>query len=212
MPPTAELSRNLGVSRATVREAVKVLEDEGIIRSKQGVGIFVARSWVQLSTALNQLQSTTEMAEAWNLKVSSKVTGLSEASASPELASKLGISQGEAVVVLERLRFADDKPVISSVDVFPRSLVRVPLRPEHFEGSLFALLHEQCGVEIARSVATIIPVPPGGEVSKRLEAKRNVPFLLLEQVNYDVSGRPVLFSQDYYRGDLFKFQVIRKKY
>ena len=212
LPPTAELVKKLGVSRATVREALKVLEDEGIIASRQGVGTFVVRSWVHLSTALNQLQSTTEMAQAWNLKLTNKVMLLDEAPASPELSSKLDVQEGEAVVILERLRFAEDKPVIYSTDIFPRNIIRFPLKREYFEGSLFSLLQEQCGVEISRSLATIIPVPPGGDIGRVLGTKRNVPFLLLEQINYDTSNRPILFSKDYYRGDLFKFQVNRKKY
>jgi GntR family transcriptional regulator len=209
LPPITELAERLGVSRLTVREALKTLEEEGVVITRHGVGTSISPNWVFLSDSLNQLQSTSEIVRAHELNVSSEVLKLEEILPDARARQKLDLGPGQGVVLLERLRRADSTPMIYSIDVFPRTLCPTQLDRDDFRGSLFETFRDHFGIQIKQALATI-KVEAADASFPRALTEIDV-FLLLEQVHYNEASIPVLYSRDYYRSDRFSFNVLRRR-
>ena len=177
-----------------------------------GVGRFVAPgpSGV-LSDAITDLKSVTEMSQELATPVSTRVLSLQEELPDDVVRSRLQLKPEMAVVVLERIRLGQNKPVISSRDVFPRSIVVGELCPEEFAGSLLSLMEDGWNTRLAYSKTTISAVTLDPELSQRIDAPDCAPWIMLEQINYDVQDRPVLYSKDHHRGDKFQFDVLRRR-
>jgi GntR family transcriptional regulator len=212
LPSEQVLVNRFGVSRSTVREALKLLEEERLVLCRHGVGRFVApgASGV-LSEGIERLQSVTEMADGLGISIATNVLTLHEELPEASVQRHLDLEAGMAVVVLERVRLADGDPIIYSVDVFPRALVQGSLQPECFAGSLLAVMEGQWNTWLAYSKAVISAVTLEDELSARIGVPGCAPWVLLEQVNYDAQDRPVLYSRDYHRGDRFQFHVLRRR-
>jgi len=212
LPSEQELTAQFGVSRATVREALKIMEDEHLILCRHGVGRYVAPAIAGIySDAINNLKSVTELAADLAISLSTRVLSLREELPDELVQSRLSLQPGAAVVILERMRLAQDEPVIYSVDHFARAIVVGALSPQVFEGSLLALMENSWNVRLAYSRAVISAVNLGAQLSERIEVPDCVPWILMEQVNYDAHDRPVLYSRDYHRGDKFQFHALRRR-
>lgn len=212
LPSEQKLVSRFGVSRPTVREALKLLEEERLVFCRHGVGRFVAPGPTGvLSEGIDRLQSVTEMADGLGIDVSTQVLALREELPDPAVRRHLDLEPGMAVVTLERVRLAQEEPIIYSIDVFARSLVAGDLDPDAFAGSLLATMEGQWNAWLAYSKAVISAVTLDEALSQRIGVPDCVPWILLEQVNYDAQDQPVLYSQDYHRGDKFQFHVLRRR-
>ena len=208
LPSEAELSKQLGVSRATLREALRLLEEEKIVIRRHGVGTFVNAKPV-FSGGIGELFSVTDAIERQGYAAGTRLLQTAFIDASEEVRKNLALNPGEGVLMVERIRTADGTPVVYCVDRIPARLV-----PEGYETdceSIFTWLECVIGVRIAYAVAQIEPMGYTEKVSGFLACDRSTPLLLLEQVHYDESERPVLFSHNYFRADKFHFHVVRKR-
>jgi GntR family transcriptional regulator len=212
LPSEQTLAARFGVSRATLREALKILEEERLILCRHGVGRFVASgpSGV-LSDAITNLKSVTEMARDLAIPVSTQVVSLREELPDSVVRTRLSLEAGLAVVVLERVRLAQGQPVIYSIDTFPRNIVVGELRAEEFAGSLLSVMEGRWNTTLAYSKAVISAVLMDAGLSQRIGVPDCMPWILLEQINYDAQDHPVLYSRDYHRGDKFQFHVLRRR-
>jgi len=203
------LARYFEVSRATIREALKILEQENYVIAKHGSGTFISENAVFVSNTINQLRSTTEMADTAGLQLTSKTIALEVEFADKVIQKYLGLTDHGYVVRMERIRLFQNEPVIYSRDIFPRDIVPDMSSLNQFEGSLFIFLEKNCNVQIKSSEATVSAV---AKIEWPVEiSTKDIPALLFEQLHYDQSGNPVLYSVDYYRSDQFKFHVFRKR-
>ncbi|NLE45278.1 MAG: GntR family transcriptional regulator [Chloroflexi bacterium] len=212
LPSEQELVKRFQVSRSTVREALKILEEQRLILCRHGVGRFVAPgpSGV-LSEGITRLQSVTEMAAGLAIPLSTRVLSLEERLSDGSISARLGLDVGVSLVVLERVWLADGVPVIYSLDTLPRSLVLGQAAAGDFSGSLLATMESSWNAQImyARTVIRAVHLAPS--VSERIGVPDGIPWILLEQVNYGADDRPVLYSKDYHRGDRFYFHVLRSR-
>lgn len=215
LPAEPELASILGVSRATLREALQSLAEDGIVTAIQGKGTFVNANWLFTYRTLNRLQSTGEMARAFKLGLIHRLRSFKEESADAVIARQLDVPVGTPIIVLERLWYQEDVPIIYSIDSFPRSVADFEeYGPDMFSGedfSLFAFLEENLGLEISWGIATIMPVLDAGEICPDLAQDGKTAFLLLEQVHYLSDDTPVLYCKDFLRGDSLKVRVMRKR-
>ncbi|MGQ9683240.1 MAG: GntR family transcriptional regulator [Anaerolineae bacterium] len=211
LPSEQEMAARFGVSRATVREALKLLEEERVVICRHGVGRFLAPApGGMLIEDITRLSSVTELAQGLGISTSTRVVTLREEPAGGSVCGYLGLELGEPVVVLERVRLTTE-PVIYSVDIFPRRLLAGDLAPEAFSGSLISLMEGEWGARLAYSKSTISACTLEPELCARIGVPEGLPWVLLEQVNYTTQDEPFLYSQDYHRGDKFCFRVLRRR-
>jgi GntR family transcriptional regulator len=212
IPSEQQLATTFGVSRSTIREALKILEDEHLIVCRHGVGRSVVPGASDvLREDITSLRSVTEVAENLGIPLSTKVISLRQELPKDAVRDRLALQPGVAVVILERLRMAHQEPVIYSIDIFPRALVRGELDTAKLNGSLLAVMEGEWNIELTYSKAIISAVNLESGLSEQIGVSDRVPWILLEQTNFDPLNQPVLYSKDYHRADRFQFNVLRRR-
>jgi len=128
-------------------------------------------------------------------------------------AARLGLEPGQDVVVVERVRTAEGKPVVLSRDLFPSRLVGDRARAvveEMLQRSIYEVLERDLGIVIHHGVARFRPVRADHAVAGRLSVPRGELLLYIWQVDYADDGAAVLSSHEFHLADAFDFSVVRR--
>ncbi|WP_186577414.1 GntR family transcriptional regulator [Aquibacillus kalidii] len=208
LPSEFELARKLHVPRAILREAISMLEEENVVVRHHGVGTFV-HTKPSFSSGIEQLGSVTEM-----IKSSGKIPGsqyISTELVNPTENDKKHFAPTKInkIAKIERVRTADGDPVVYCIDRIDKELIPVEL--VHTQDSLFHFLDQHSDTQIAYAVTYIEPVSYHEEISPVLNCQPDQALLLLKQMHYTKNNRPVLYSANYFRSDVFSFYVLRKR-
>jgi GntR family transcriptional regulator len=207
LPNENEIADRFGVSRATVREAVLGLLQAGYLTRRHGSGTYVTKA-PRSRHALDTTVSYTAMIREAGHEPGVTVLGRTVRAPTALERETLDLGDGEQVLELERVRLADQRPVIYSLDRVPAALVDgVP--DEAFDGSLYAIL-DSVGRGVVRASAELLPTLADAKLSKLLEVKRRGPLLHIDQVDYDARGRPVMLSLEWHVADAFELIVNRR--
>ncbi|MBT2581958.1 GntR family transcriptional regulator [Planococcus sp. ISL-109] len=209
LPSEFELSKSLGVSRATLREALRLLEEDNIIVRRHGVGTFVNSKPV-FSSGIEELTSISDMIRQAGMEPGVVYLSTSESLCSEEDVNRFHCNPSDTVISIERVRTANGEPVVYCIDKVPSVYM-----PEGFlgrkESSIFSALEESGEIRISYAVTFIDPTGYHEEASPILECDPETALLVLKQHHYDENDRLVLYSKNYFRADKFSFHVVRKR-
>ncbi len=208
LPPEPQLARGLGVSRATLREALKLLEREGVLARRPRVGTTVSARPV-VENSLDRNYSVQEMIETSGKRYGVHNAQFHFTEAPENVASELGLDAGAPVMALERTRTADGIPVIFTIDHLDLALVEQASAPLLPDIALYDWLHDHCGIAVAHAMAKLQAIPASSELATRLEIETGEPLVKLSQIDYTAEGRPVLHSQEFHVANVFELSVIR---
>lgn len=209
LPPEPELAEELGVSRPTLREALRSLEEDGFVTRTRGAGTFTTHR-PRLRNNLDVNFGVTEAIRAAAMSPGTIESTVHTQGARGDQASALDLREGDPVVILERVRTADQRPVVFSRDIISASrlsssqITKMPL-----DGSLYDLLerHDQA---VAHGVVTIEPVRADKALARRLRIRTGGMLLYLNQIDYGSGGEPLLLSLEHHLADAFEFTVVRR--
>ncbi|TVY01888.1 GntR family transcriptional regulator [Paenibacillus cremeus] len=209
LPSELLMAKEFGVSRETFRAAVRMLEEEGKLLVKHGVGTFVLRPLPTIPSSLEKLSSVGSMIRTAQLdegesSVSVRIEGCSE-----EAAKALGIRPEDPVVVVERIRTANGEPVAFSINTIAKAWVGDAFEQEEFRGSLLNFFENRLGRKITTADSEICVPLHIDRNCQRLLLYPHTTVLLLKQLHYDEANQPVLYSLDYLRNDVFSFHIRR---
>jgi GntR family transcriptional regulator len=210
-PPEPELAAALGVSRATLREALRSLAEDGYLERRPGAGTTVANRAV----VPNSLDKNIGLADI--IRGMGMVPGTSSlqfllAEATDEVAAELALDGQRTVAVIERVRTADGKPVVFSTHYYPAAANwdDGALLAGFDSESLYTLLENRAGVRIHYATATIQPAQADRALASRLDVPVGELLLHFRQVDFDMRGRPVILSSEFYRSGAFEFTIFRR--
>lgn len=207
----AELSELFGVSRSTIREALRLLEQEGVVHAVQGQGRFISASGsLRVERPMTKYESITEVLSARGYRVSSAVLDVSSGTADAEEAEALGLAPDAEVIRLLRIRYGDDEPLVISANTLPRDTLPGPLEHRDWSGSLTAALAAH-GHLVNAAIATISAVDLPQDWQERYNLKGLGPWLLVTEVGMTRQGERVLYAADYHRGSEISFSVLRQR-
>jgi GntR family transcriptional regulator len=211
IPTEAEVTEMFGVSRSTVREALRLLERDGVIRTEHGRGRFLAAAGaLRVERPIDRFESVTEMLAGLGYRVTTSVLSVAEDGATQLEADALGVGLGAPVLRLARLRYGDDRPLLYTVDTVPRDCLPGPVAHRDWSGSLTEALAMH-GHAVDSSVARIRAVDLPSDVAERHALTGLGPWLLVEETCVSRTGRTVLLAKDYHRGDDIAFHVVRRR-
>lgn len=209
IPTEADLCRRFGKSRATVREALKLVENEGLVVSRQGSGRVISGSVaVRVERPITRFESATEMLTASGHHLDTRVLSVQRLPAKAEVAEALDLTPGAEVLRLERLRAAEGRGMFYSVNHMDAALVG-HLPDEGWAGSVVAAL-TALGRAPAMSQAEISAAPLPDDARTHPELADFGCALVIRERVFDAEGRPVLIARDYHRGDSFSFAFERR--
>jgi len=209
LPTEAAIASRFGVGRTTAREALKLLEQDGVVDVRHGSGRFVSQV-ATLERPITRLESVTEMMRALGYSVTNHVVSVALRRADATESASLGLREEDTVVELERVRLHGDEPLIYSVDVIPSVLIRQQVDRVDWSGSLLELL-EANGARVTSAMAQLRVelLPEAGQ--RAIGRRTREPWILLVQRNIDEGGNSVILSHDYHRFDTFSFNVFRQR-
>lgn len=209
LPSEFELAKALGVSRATLREALRLLEEDNIIVRRHGVGTFVNPKPV-FTSGIEQLTSVSDMIRQAGMEPGAIYLSTLESIASEDDIKRFHCNDDDTIITIERVRTANGEPVVYCIDKVPSSYL-----PEDFlqraESSIFSAIEESGETRISYAVTYIDPVGYHDEASPILECDPETALLVLKQLHYDEEDQVVLYSKNYFRADKFRFHVVRKR-
>lgn len=204
------LAKQLGVSRATLREAMRSFEGQGLIRRRQGIGTFVVGRSQVIESGLEVLQSIETMAESINLHVTMGDLQIKQIEADAQLAKELNLPESTTLVKVERVIFGDNRPVAYLVDILPEDILSSEELNEGFNGSVLDFLLQRGSPGLQKSYTEINAVAAPYEIARSLEIQRGDVLLMFQANLYDESMRVVNFSKSYFIPGHFRFHVVRK--
>lgn len=205
LPGERLLSQQLGVSRATLRQALGELAAEGLLIRSAQRGWFVPRQIIGEPPSV--LQSFSEMARSRGLTPTSRVLRFGGRPATFEEAEKLGIVPAAPVLQLDRVRGLDGMPVCFDVVVIRRDLAEPLVGLDLTDLSLYEELRRRCNLDIYRSAYSVQAAPAEGPVCEVLGVAAGSPVLVGREVAYTVDGTAVLWGVNHYRGDAYRFEA-----
>lgn len=208
LPSEFDLAKNLGVSRATLREALRILEEENVIIRRHGVGTFINVKPL-FTSGIEQLNSVTDMILQAGMKPGTIFLSSSTQSPTEEDIRRFSCSYNEEMVVMERVRTANGEPVVYCIDKVPEQIL--PEGFSHGEESLFTILEAKANRKITYAVAQIEPLGYHERISPILECDPETALLVLKQMHFDEMDEPILLSVNYFKADKFSFHVLRKR-
>lgn len=209
LPTEAAIASRFGVARTTAREALKLLEQDGIVDVRHGSGRYLSQV-ATLERPITRLESVTEMMAALGYSVTNQVISVTLRGAKRDEAASFGLAEGDTVIELERIRLHGEEPLIYSVDVIPRTIIDVPVEEVDWSGSLLGLL-ETNGARVTSAMAQlrVETLPEAGQ--RAMGRRSSYPWILLVQRNIDENAAVVILSRDYHRYDSFSFNVFRQR-
>jgi GntR family transcriptional regulator len=208
LPSEFDLAKHLGVSRATLREALRILEEENVIIRRHGVGTFVNAKPL-FSSGIEQLNSVTDMIKQAGMKPGTIFLSSSTEDPTEEDIRRFSCSTDEGIFVMERVRTANGEPVVYCVDKVPNHYL--PPTFSHGQESLFTILEAEANRKITYAVAQIEPIGYHDKISPILECDPETALLVLKQMHFDEMDEPILYSVNYFKADKFSFHVLRKR-
>lgn len=210
LPTEAELTQRFKISRPVVREALKLLEQDNLIYAEHGKGRFVSpMSAVQVDRPITVFESVTDMARQYGYEMVNKVLSIAEETPDDLVAAQLQMRPTDRVILIERLRFQRDEPIMYCVDYVPRSLIPAGLHDVDWSGSLLSLL-EKYKNKPRMSAASVSAVMLPNDVVERNDLRDFGPALLITETCFNAAGIPVIYAIDYHRGSHFSFSLARK--
>jgi GntR family transcriptional regulator len=210
LPPEMELLQMMGISRTTLREALRILEEQRFIRKRRGLGTFVTERAIVKDMSRNF--GITEMISQAGYTPGTRDFNIRLEKAAPYTAEKLDLPVDSTLVVVERVRTANQIPVVWTRDILPQEYLNgwMPTIEELNKVSIYECLERYANIRIVDGLASFSPVRAGREIAGKLDIQRNSLLLLIDQVDHDQDQRAVLYSAEYHLTDKFNFVIHRK--
>ncbi len=210
LPSEPALAQQLGVSRATLREAMRSFEERGLIVRRQGVGTYVTRPPRVIESGLEVLESLETLARRTGLQVEMGALSIVERAAQAGEVDHFDLPSGESLVEVSRVISAGGRPVAFLVDVLPRSVMAEGDLSREFSGSVLDLLLRRGDPALGLSRTDITAVSAPAELAHSLHIQRGDVLLSFEASLCTQAGRVIDRSTSYFLPGFFRFHVVRR--
>jgi len=200
-----ELARTYHVSRMTARQALHGLKTSGYAVSQKGRGTFVTRP--KMEKNIMHLRGFTEDMKQRGMAPSSRLLEQAVIKATDELAEKLRVARGNAVMRLRRLRLADGIPMALEDSSIPLQLFPGLDRINFAKQSLYHVLRENYGVKVGWADEIIEALPATREESELLTIPRRASVLSISRIIMTTEETPIEVAYSRYRGDRYRASI-----
>jgi len=205
LPTEEELCEKYNLSRTTVRNALKDLENKGLIRRERSLGTFVSLS--KISQGPKTLKSFTEDMIDRGYTPYSKELERKVIKSYGIVSKKLQIEDGERVIYIKRLRFANNKPMGIQEAFLPYSRFPTLLSEVEEVQSLYSLLKEKYNIVIKSAKETYRAVLLNEVEAKLLDSPDNSPAFYVERIGFDLNERPIEFVKSLMKADKYEVTI-----
>lgn len=203
LPSEVELSKQFGIARNTLRQAINTLVYEGILVRKKGVGTKVVRRGIR-GGVKNWMSFSQEM-KTLGVEVKNFELHIAEKKVSNDIAKFFGINHMDRCLCLERVRGNKEYPFVYFISYFNPSIGVTP--EDDFMMPLYEMLESKYGIQVMNSSEEISAGLAGDFIASKLEISADDPILIRKRLVSDVNGKPVEYNVGYYRADSFTYTI-----
>jgi GntR family transcriptional regulator len=205
LPSERDLMAQYGVSRITVRQALRDLQKESLIFKLAGKGAYVAQT--RPFQELGRLQGFAEAMEARGHETYNRVLAIEHRPASDLVASRLALAAGAPVTELRRVRYLDRQPVSLDITWVGRDLGTRLEREDLASRDIFLIIENDCGMPLGHADLVIDAGLADAALGKLLGISDGAPVLRIERLTHDGAGRPIDYEHLYCRADNFQYRL-----
>ena len=202
LPSEAELMEDSGLSRSTVRRALEMLVEEGLVKKERGRGAFVTGIPAAAENT-TVFSSFTDQIENQGMKPTTRTVDTGRAKAMGKIARFFGVPAQSPVIKLVRLRYLDDEPLCLETTYLPAEFDALVDRD--INGSLYAELRHEFHRAPARGHKTFEVCFATQNEAFLLNVERGCALIMITDYVYDTEGRPLHVSKRIQRTDIAKY-------
>ena len=208
LPGELEMAAQLGVSRHTVRHALGVLTNEGLLRRERGRGTTVVSSGppAVFERSLSSFYAFTWETRARGATQHSYVLERTSLPADETMAGRLTIEVGSEIERIVRLRTADEDPLVLETAYLPREFGQVLDAPALEQDSIYDVLEHRCNIRITGARESIRPIVLNRGSARLLHATSGAPAFSVERTTWSDRG-PIEWQESIVRGDRYLYSV-----
>lgn len=210
LPSEPELAAQYGVSRGTVRQALAVLEREGVIIRRQGAGTYV-HYISRAQTRAEHAYEFTDLLRSAGFEPDIRLDHTAYEPLTEELATQLDMEPQTQALVVCKTFLANDQPAIYCIDRIPTKWIRSEFDNEELKQPIFDFMRERCNLVTVQNLAEIIPSVASPQIAAILHLQPGAPLLRIEEVGYDAAGAAVVLHTAYYHDNYVRFSLLRKR-
>lgn len=203
IPSENELCNEYNISRNTAKKALEDLVQEGLLNRVQGKGTFVSKP--KFEQPLTGFYSFSKVLKDRGMNPKDIIINIEEKRANSKVSKRLQMDKDEQVIVLKRIRCADNEPIILESSYMPKRIVPELSREKLENHSLYDYMEQEFGILVTSAKEIFEPVLVREDESKYLEVEEGSPALLLERVAFDSVNNPVEYCHSIVRGDRCRF-------
>lgn len=211
LPGEHELAERMGVNRGTLRGALKLLEQDGLITRRQGDGTYANPHVISIKTRLEYLIEYWQLIQSSGYEPQAKILSIEIEEASNEIADRLNIEPHARLLVTHQVLSADGNPAIYVEDVIPFELIKEEYDERELKESFFDFLEERCYVRLDYTISEIEPCVCNDQVAEVLDLEPYQAVLKASATCYSENSKPIVYSESYYNPNFIRFSVLRKR-
>jgi GntR family transcriptional regulator len=205
LPSENEFCERYDISRPTVRQALSLLEEQGLVVRMRGKGSFVSRPKVKRS--LKTLYSFSDEVAAMGLEPKSRVIAYEVISPGAEIQERLGLTNDEKVYSITRVRYAGQEPIALEMAFIPKKISPFLTQDKVETGSLYKTLAAQEGIEIGYAKETYETAVLSESEAKILGCKEGTCAFFIQRTAYTVANEVFEYTVMIVRSDRCKYEV-----
>ena len=203
LPTEGALEEQFGVSRITVRGAIRELVARELVEIRRGRGTFVTTP--KLTQPLTALTGFVEDMQAAEREATAELLGHGDIPADRDVAERLGVNLGTHVTRIRRVRLADRQPISFDETYLPLDIGQRIVTHDLSREPIFTLLEQQYGIPIVDAEYAMEAIAAPEHVADALGVAPNSPIFLIERTSYSTANTPIDYERLYYRGDAIRF-------
>ncbi len=215
LPTEIELIEEYGVSRITVRQALRSLAEDGLIERKQGRGTYIAarKSRKKKFSGVIHLTGSLDELIEMGMDTPVKVLEMNQVEADLHEAELLEIKVGSPIYRLKRLRMHEGQPYSLIINYLPKEIGAKLTMEELSSGALLHTMEKKLGYKLDNARQEIHAELADPYVAKMLDVRVGTALLSIERTVYTDEGQPVEYVHTLYRSDIYGYSVslVREK-
>lgn len=211
LPPETELALTLGISRTQLRDALAVLEQEGFITRRHGIGTLINRHVLKVPARMDIEEELLDMIRSSGHEPGLAYVHTRDTRPDEEMLRRVSLPPDTPILRIDRLYTANGRPAIFCVDMVEKSVIQKSYTQADLEQPIFHFLTEICDLSAYMDLTDLRPVIADESLSRLLDVPPGSPLLQMYEVDYDISGKLVFCSQQYFVDGFFSHTVLRKK-
>lgn len=203
LPRELDLAKSFGVSRVTLRQALSILEADGLLDRERGNGTFVAKTL----DSHEKFKLTGIIEQNLSGEMAHRLISAEDVSPNPLLEEFFGISSQDRLTRIRRLRIENDAPFCYTINFLPPELAEKITREFIEHRSMLDIIKIQLQIPLGKIRQTFEARIADSEVAGHLSIGILDPVFYVEGFVYGPKGNPILHSQMYHKGNRHKYSI-----